>query len=514
MKKIKIGMLLVALSLFSCSDYLDVNNTPNSPYEKDIPPHLLLPGAQSSIFRTQTLTMNALGNVWMNNWASNTNQVTGAFSREFSLQISSTFYSGIWDGLFRNLGNFQAIIDFPLENQENYVAIAKIMKAHYYQYIVDMYGDAPYSEAFKKQGNLTPKYDDDQAIYRALVVELDQAVAAIDAAAPNADAVGAQDIMFGGDMSKWKKFANTIKLRYLLRQAKKASVDGATMTYITQQLNTLATANFVDTDVTINPGYNATNDSRQNPFFNAYGSTSAGTVQTNRAAVIPTKYVADFLNGDPAVAKASGLVDPRRGRIFTLVGGKVVGSIQGATLTPASTSRFGVVLIPGTAGTPNVATGSVLDGYVMTLAESKFLQAEAAARFPGVFTGNAKTLFEDGVRASCTFNGVSAAAANTYITGANTRSGLGWDASASLDAKIDAIMTQKWIALINIHALESFITYTATGYPNTPLASTAGYPTKPKRLIYPQSEYVSNSANVPDVQLDQVFVQGPFWYVP
>jgi hypothetical protein len=54
----------------------------------------------------------------------------------------------VWDGLW-SVNNFQKIIETPLENQENYIAIAKIMKAHYMQYIVDLYGDSPYFEALR-----------------------------------------------------------------------------------------------------------------------------------------------------------------------------------------------------------------------------------------------------------------------------------------------------------------------------------------------------------------------------
>ena len=96
----------------------------------------------------------------------------------------------------------------------------------------------------------------------------------------------------------------------------------------------------------------------------------------------------------------------------------------------------------------------------------------------------------------------------SYLIGIDGKPGLGWNAGTN----IESIMTQKWIALNGINALESFIEYNRTGYPNIPLATTAQFPNRPRRLMYPTSELVSNSANVPSVTLNQIFVQGPFWY--
>jgi hypothetical protein len=83
--------------------------------------------------------------------------ITGWYSYNFD----NNTYAAVWDGLYRSVNNFQKIIETPLENQENYIAIAKIMKAHYIQYIVDLYGDSPY---FEGQQNLTPVYTDDAVI--------------------------------------------------------------------------------------------------------------------------------------------------------------------------------------------------------------------------------------------------------------------------------------------------------------------------------------------------------------
>jgi hypothetical protein len=119
-------------------------------------------------------------------------------------------------------------------------------------------------------------------------------------------------------------------------------------------------------------------------------------------------------------------------------------------------------------------------------------------------------LFNEGVQASFTYLG---ATIGTYATQIESVPNFGWTASTD---KIRAILTQKWIALSGIHGVENYINYTRTGYPVIP-GSINGFnlqPSRPKRLIYPLSEYNANSGNVPLLTSAQITTQGPFWYVP
>ena len=229
MKKIFLILAVAAVALTSCSDYLADNNNVNSPLESSLPPRLILPGAQAQAFRIQAINMNRLGSVMTNAWGGNIYQFTNPLQVEYSYNFDNNTYAAVWNGLYRSVGNFQKIIDTPLENQGNFIAISKIMKAHYMQYIVDLYGDAPYFEAFKGQLNLTPAYTDDALIYKDLVKELEEARALIQNPSASAEGV-ATDVVFSGNMSKWLQLANTIELRILLRQSK--LTDGATVTYL------------------------------------------------------------------------------------------------------------------------------------------------------------------------------------------------------------------------------------------------------------------------------------------
>lgn len=497
MKKIKLILPLIAFTLFSCDNYLDVNDSPNNPSADQITPNLSLSGVQNNSYRVLVQRMNELGNVFMNNWGANVNSFTGGYAEEFGITMSNNFYEDIWNSLYRNTYEFSNIINHPSADYDNHKAIAKIMKSFYFQYLVDIYGDIPYTEAHQGVNNVNPSYDDDQAIYRDLIVQLDSAIDMINNAPSNTIAVGSEDVMLGGDMNAWIKFANTVKLRILLREATKAETDAATATYLNDQF-ALLDQNFVDENITINPGYSNASNAQQNPWMNLMQNLDEDDITYRTAYNFrrASAYIAGRLNSNP--------IDPRRGRLFTLIGGSVVGVLQGDSSQPTGTAPADLSKLG-----PGLVINSAQDGYVMLLAESLLLQAEAAER--GYITGDPQALFDAAVIASCLQLGVTQANADAYLSNVNSVDGKGYTASAN---KIEAIMYQKSIALNGINGLEAWIEYTRTGLiDNIPMPMPGASPTgkKPLRLMYPTSELASNSANVPAQSVNDVFTTGPFW---
>jgi hypothetical protein len=502
MKKIKILLPLIALTLFSCDNYLDVNESPNDPNSSLITPDLSISAAQTGSYSVLVRRMNELGNVFMNNWGANVNSFTGGYAEEFGITMSNNFYEDIWNSLYRNTYEFSNIINHPSANYDNHKAIAKIMKSFYFQYLVDLYGDVPYFQAHQGANNVNPAYDNGKAIYEDLIVQLDSAIDMIDNAPSTTVAVGSEDVMLAGDMDAWVKFANTLKLRILLRQSTKGSTNGATTsdaatrTYLTAQFASLD-RNFVDRNITINPGYSNAKDSQQNPWMNLMVNLDETTV-TYRSSYNfrrASSFIATQLNNNPP--------DPRRGRLFGLVGTAVVGVIQGDASQPTGTAPLTLSPLG-----PGLVVRSSQDGYVMLLAESLLLQAEAAERgFVGT-PADAPALFDAAITASMSHLG---ATVGTYVTDVNAVDGKGYSASAN---KFQAIMYQKSIALNGTNGLEAWIEYTRTGFINNipmPMGSTSPTGKKPLRLMYPTSELASNSANVPAQSVADVFNVGPFW---
>ena len=497
--KIFLGVMLT-LSVISCEKYLDVNTDPNNLAKDKITPALLMPGAMNGAHRVQSVAMNNLGNIWMQNWGGDVENFTAANIEEYSLQITNNFIPNIWDNIYLNVSNFQAIIDFPSTTNDNHKAVAMIMKSYYMQYIVDLHGNAPYSQAFKGQDNLNPKYDKDVDIYRDLIVTIDKAIETFYAADVDDETLGNSDVMLGGNVTSWLRFANTVKMKILLRQATLAETDAATATYITTEFNKIIAsgAGFSTSNVTINPGYSSATNLNQNPlygtFFNNASATGTATQFNNFTRA--TDFISQFMNGTSPATSAPPLVDPRRNRLYS-GSGNISGAVQGSVTGPAVMSKVG----------PGVLVGHTQPGFVTSLAEVRFMIAEAKVRgyLPGG-VGAALIDFNAGVAASFTQLGAGSAVA--YLSSANTKADIGWGASTN---KIHAIMTQKWLATNGTNAMESYIENVRTGFPIIPLATTALFPNRPLRLLYPTSELVSNSANVPNVTLASIFTKGPFW---
>ncbi|WP_298394176.1 SusD/RagB family nutrient-binding outer membrane lipoprotein [Flavobacterium sp.] len=547
MKKIKFLVPILALAFVSCDQYLDINDSPNNLTFDKATPSKLLPGAQVSTYRVQVGNMNQLGNVFMNSWTRNVNSFGNGFDKELQLNLDNGFYAPIWDGLYRELKNYQAIIDYPNPSgqYDNYVAAAKICKSFYTQYIVDLYGNAPYSQAWKGSANVTPAYDDDYAIYQALIADLEDARDLIANAPTTVEDITPYDVMLGGDMARWVEFANTVQLRLCLRMSE---VTGAKATFRDTKLADIAAGPFLSDNVAINPGWTGATADQLTPMISNYFYNTDQSNLQNRTFIAMTGHAWKSLQsyastnypaaGSQEIIAGSGVfypnvTDPRSARIFT---GGIQGTAVGprravnqgssfvdvagpTTAVPGPPSRLGAlghinpydqagIFSGAAAGFPADFFG--VDGFIMTYSESCFLQAEAAVRYPALFSGG-QFWFEEGITDSFAFRN---AAIGSYIATINAKSNFGWTASTTNAQKLHAIMYQKWIALMGINGIESYIDYTRTGYPLTPLSSNAGQTRKPYRLIYPVSEYVANSANVPAMSPTDPFVINaltPFW---
>lgn len=534
MKKYKIYLfsLVAAMGLSSCEDYLDINDSPNNPLIEGVSPDLALSGAITQPYRSFCTQANVLGNLFMNSWGGNVNAFTGVYTVEFDLNIDNSFYSRIWDNLFLTTLGLTNIQNYPSDQYDNHKAIAKITKAFYFQYLVDLYGDIPYSQAHNPL-NPTPVYDGAQSVYRGLVSDLDAAVEMINDAPVDTKAVGLEDPVFKGNMNNWKKFANTLKLRLLLRESGVA----ASQAYLAQEFAELAGAQFLDVDAIVNPGYSNANNDRQNPFYNTYGfQINETTARSSYNSTVATKNAIESLDGTKYSSGNTSLAyDGRIGRLFKA---NETTNIPNPDPTPAPGDPTTVAVpvyrgvVQGMTGIqapdnlanigPGLLKNSAQDGYLMTAAESYFLQAEAVHRT--YLSGNAKALFEQGIRSSFVLLGAPVSTTddnplvirttyNDYITriNANNINKLSWDGTAN---KLEAIMTQKWIALMGINGIESWIEYTRTGLPLTDLALTATRPAKPVRLMYPNSEYTANGNNVPSQSQNDAFNNKIFWALP
>lgn len=478
--------VLAVFTFTSCSDsYFDVNDDQNNPTYST--PELTLPVAQkfsADLLEGGYLSYNTLGNLWTYSWAAAGDYAY--FEEETKYLVTTGFRRGNFETAYlRPLANYDYIETFKTDSKyDNYVAIAKIMKAFHFQYLVDAYGDIPYSEAFQRGANPTPKYDDAAEIYADLLVQLTAAQDLILNASSTTLPVGEKDVMNGGDMMKWAKFANSLKLRILLRQSSKA---GNSITAATLTSNINSSIGFLGNGETVfcNPGYIALVSQKQNPFYEAFKTDNAGNIAANAQATRATPWILGKIAID----------DNRKPLFWNKVGANYIGIEQnGIGGTPAT----------GLSGIGNgILKSATMPVLIMQSAESLFLQAEAAARF-GVF-GNAEALYNAAIQES--FNQLGAGSAATFLAGSGV-----FPSAGTPDQKLEAIIGQKFLALLSTNGYENWIEYRRTGFPSDmPVAQGPGVAGSviPVRLLYPSSEYAANSQNVPATP--NAFTSKVFW---
>ena len=517
MKKIILSAIILGLIATSCKKYIDINSNPNSLTSAS--PNLVLPLA---IVNTASLVSS------MNNYGSQTVGYAanaggyGGFGSSWTYNYDQSTGEGYW-GFGYSIGeNFQYIINATEGSDENmyFNATAKIMKAFVFQMLVDEFNNLPYFDALKGDTVLKTKYDDASVIYPALASLLDSAITEIDNAQVPTPLGSGTDPLFGGDMTKWKQFANTLKLRLIIRAS--AAVKFPNMNF--------SADGFLTDDAIVNPGYKLATG-QVNPSWGTWVADYTGARQGN--AWIPATYVFGYYDG-------TKLTDSWRGSViynsFPNTPYNQLGvSPPNNTLT--SPSSGGAWYSGGGSGTSwgnavGVMKGPNMGEPLILLAESDFLQAEADVR--GILSGDAETDFNNGIVASFTYlyklpsNSVAPgydpqADAQAYMA-ANSGSYLVNFSLATTEAqKIEAIITQKYIALNFINGEEAWSEYRRTGYPvssstalNNPYHSFASVQSQstrpdhlPVRLPYPSSEFSTNASNVPkDIS---VYTSTVFW---
>lgn len=208
-------LLALSLGFTACDDYLDVNVDPNNPPTST--PALTLPAGQGELAYVLGNQFQFLGNFFAQHWTQ-----AGAANQYCDLELyqitSSDYDARVWGELYAGaLNDFRYVAAQAEENgNPNFQAIGEIMQAYTMQVITDAWGDVPFTSALEGLDNVNPEYQEQELIYDGLINKLDSALMLIDEGAPEP---GASDLVYGGDMDLWRRFANTLKLRIYLRQA-------------------------------------------------------------------------------------------------------------------------------------------------------------------------------------------------------------------------------------------------------------------------------------------------------
>lgn len=452
-KQIAIVLGVSALTFTGCKkgidDFGDLNKNPNA----------------TTVPITSALLTNVLANIGGNVWGNGVNTTAGLYCQ----YMSETQYTDIsryatptqnWDGYYAGeMYDLQNIINTNSDpvtaanaaqygSNANQIAIARILKAYYYLVLTDAFGDLPYSEALK--GNGTIPYDKQENVYPSIINELKAAVGQFDAGATVQG-----DVMYSGNTTKWKKFANSIRAIAALRMSKANATLGKT------EFAAAVAAGVIDSNAD-NAGIPYPGGNYRNPIYNYY--------------VITQRF--DFAVSETLANHLSGLNDPRISKFGNTSQGFPYGltrndALAWQTLNP----NFAFLL--GFTGTPET-----MPLYIVTAGQMFLARAEAARL--GWTAEAAATMYASGITAEMNRWGITdGAAIATYLA----------QPSVALTGMDDAkkIAEQRWVSHYP-DGNQGWAEWRRTGYPVLAPAPGSGKQI-PRRIPYGPNEPLYNPEN-------------------
>jgi hypothetical protein len=502
-------VILAGIVFTGCSkNYLNVNNDPNRVTDANVTAELIFPQAEATVGNRAASTNFLFLDHWIGYFAQNgtfapqQNEITYNIDFSFGNALFVNHYDALFD-------LYQCQIKGLASGDTALSGASMVLAAKLWQELVDLYGDIPYSQAFKVASITQPAYDKAQDIYNDLQKKLDSAIVYLSGTPPSRFA--SADIIAHGNTGTWILFANTLKLRLAIRESEISGYNpSADIAKIQSNGGVLGAGQ----SITVNPGY-SNQAGKQNPFYANFGFTPTGVQSTT--ADDANDYIITLMSNDN---------DPRIARFFYPAGFKLsngyvgdkFGDQQDNLPTGAQSSYFGPGLIGDSASSGDVTAGpgAGQNQWILPSFESMFWYAEAVAR--GWIAGNAVTAYKAAVTENFIWLGVpdAANAANTYMTGnpdADPAVLSGLLGNPTNAAKF--IAYQKYRALVGIDPLEAYSDIRRLNMltDNNYISVAPGKLSNniPVRLLYPQSEYTSNSTNVLKEGTISPFTTKIFW---
>lgn len=440
-----------------CTDgFEELNENPNAPQNVD--PQFLL----SNVISVEANQNGYLQGFRLANYLAQF-AASVEFERVDRYEMGSN--SNYWDTMFRLLSDIKSMRELETSN-EAYGAVGDILQSYIFSQMTDLWNDVPYSEAVQAlDAEFTPAYDTQESIYtnteNGILVTLEQAVTVLE----NTNTTINGDVLFNGDLNKWVRFANSLRLRYLLRISKRLT-------------------DFSEIQALADSGelMQSNDDNAVLPYLSAAPNqypmslAALGLYQEHRMTQTVEAIVT--LWDDPRV---NVLYKPTQESLNSgtpefkgLLNGQSRETIAAAGTNLNDISLFGTIF-------RDVPDG--VDAQFMQYSEVQFALAEAVER--GFITGDANVHYENAIAASFAYYEVALPA--DYFT----RDAIALNGTDNLDK----ILTQKWFSLIS-NGHEAWFNVRRTGIPNLiPGPDNFNNDVYPVRYLYPESEQATNSAN-------------------
>lgn len=468
--KLKPGIVAVCLSLLfsSCEtvDFGDTNDNPNGPTAAVT--SQLLTQAQKSVVSVIT---DDKGILYMQ-------QLTeGQYPGDSRYNTLNSSYNGWYTGPIQNLNE---IIKLNTDedtkgtaeafgNNNNQIAVSRVLRAYFLQYITDRWGALPWSEAFQGIDFPQPKFDSQEELYNYMFAEVDAAIALMD----NGSTGPQGDVILNGDMDKWKSFANTLKMTMALRISDANSALAKTKFEESYASGSLVLSNAANLLFTF-----GSDDESDNPWEDRFETREDYILSETYAEALRTnldprlfKYAEPARDGETANPLFPNQEDLK---YVGAENGKVNGDVPNYSF-PTFT-----VIKDQTYKTP-----------IYQSAQVKFALAEAALKGWSVGSKTAAEYFKEGIEDSMNFWGVDSADIDAYT-------------AAHTSATIADIAYEKWIALY-LNGPETWAEWRRLDLPALTPSANAVDPRIPVRDAYDSSVEDNNSANYAAV----VASQGP-----
>ena len=548
MKYIKLILMFALMSTvaISCTDDFDDINTSKTGFESsEVSAKFFLTSSQIRLYAADRFPY---WRAQLIHWDRFAGHVTfGHNSSWWGDNLSYDFNGGYTDatygwlsGHFGQIKSFSDLTGVGAEFENEYMyAMSLIMKGLYFQMYTDTFGSVPFSEA-GVDGILTPVYDSQKDVYKGIIADLDAAMATIGSAERTGVGVedaGSNDIYCGGDLQKWKKLANTLKLRIAMRALGAPGDDfasGAISAALSAPLLDEASGSVVMIkDLVVSEWASASygdvwNDfgtggaanwslgatlinmlqDNNDPRLAAYAEPADGGSYTFEAGAADFQERLDFVIANLDRAGATYTLDPADGvgtTTITIPAGQYIGQPSRTRGEMGSFNRWGMFSKPSQLVTQkrgNQATPSYPE-IILTSAESYFLQAEAAVRGKG--SGDAQALFATGIREAMKLWGVSG---DDYIANEDAAN----ISSGTMEQKLEKIAHQRWLVSYT-DGLEAWSVVRDTGYPSELANGVSNYtifaPGSDLNGVYPQRmRYGGGAQNNPNYGA-AVAAQGP-----
>ena len=453
---------VVVLSTACTKDLSDLNVDPKNP--STAPSYAFFTNAQRSLSNTLT-SSNVNLNIFrliVQHWQETQYPEESQYDLG-TREINDNFWTALYRDVIRDLREAKALTPVDILNpdgsantgkQQNNLAIAEIMEIYTWYYLVTTFGNIPYSDAMNIE-NAFPKYDDAKTIYDDLLTRLDAAIGNLN---PANESFGSADIIYGGDVALWKKFANSLKLKMGITIADE---DNAKAKAIVES----AVAGGVFTS-------NA--DNAELVYLGAPPNTNpiwVDLVQSGRD---------DFVAASTLIDQLEAFNDPRIDNFFTEdQAGRDLPLTSYSGADPGVQSAYA----PNSHVHPTITTPA-FPGLLLDYAEVELYLAEAAQRGYAV-GGTAASHYASGVTASILYWGGTVAEATVYLA----RPGVIYNPANFKQS----IGLQLWIALYN-RGVDAWLSWRKLDYPQLDPAADA-FSEIPKRYPYPVNEQNVNTAN-------------------